>query len=167
MNISQVKKLRKIVRMKKLATNNNKIFVYTMKKTSVKYRMILTLLPLFFSYAPFQNLEKIFMHIFVFRPVQSSSLMITSQTTCMVRRGGKFSYNTHGSILKCSWRGWRMDGQSSTGTGLKLQRPSAPMKAQYSPFASVVSRWDTSVYLTSMMLISKGYRCCMWNLVLV
>ena len=33
MNISQVKKLRKIVRMKKLATNNNKIFVCTMKKT--------------------------------------------------------------------------------------------------------------------------------------
>ena len=42
MNISQVKKLRKIVRMKKLATNNSKIFVCTMKKTSVNYRMVLT-----------------------------------------------------------------------------------------------------------------------------
>ena len=47
MNISQVKKLRKIVRMKKLATNNNEIFVYTMKKTSVNYRMVPTLLAWF------------------------------------------------------------------------------------------------------------------------
>ena len=39
MNISQVKKLTKIVRIKKLATKNNKIFVCTMKKTSVHYRM--------------------------------------------------------------------------------------------------------------------------------
>ena len=34
MNINQVKKLRK-----KLATKNNKIFVCTMKKTSVHYKM--------------------------------------------------------------------------------------------------------------------------------
>ena len=38
MTINQVKKLRKIVRIKKLATRNNKIFVCTMKKTSVQYR---------------------------------------------------------------------------------------------------------------------------------
>ncbi|KAM3231272.1 hypothetical protein ACQJBY_061441 [Aegilops geniculata] len=42
MNISQVKKLKKIVRMKKLATSNSKIFVCTMKKTSVNYRMYFT-----------------------------------------------------------------------------------------------------------------------------
>ena len=47
MNISQVKKLRKIVRIKKLATNNSKIFVCTMNKTLVNYRMVLTLLPCF------------------------------------------------------------------------------------------------------------------------
>ena len=47
MNISQVKKLRKIVRMKKLATNNSKIFVCTMKKTTVNYWMVLTILPRF------------------------------------------------------------------------------------------------------------------------
>ena len=47
MNISQVKKLRKIVRMKKLAMNNSKIFVCTMKKISVNYRMVPTLLPCF------------------------------------------------------------------------------------------------------------------------
>ena len=35
MNINQIKKLRKIVRTKKLATKNNKIFVCTMKKASV------------------------------------------------------------------------------------------------------------------------------------
>ena len=43
MNISPVKKLRKIVRIKKLAMDNNKIFVCTMKKTSVNYRMVLTI----------------------------------------------------------------------------------------------------------------------------
>ena len=139
MNISQVKKLRKIVRIKKLATKNNKIFVCTMKKTSVHYKMILTLLPcLFLFLCPIFNIEKIFMHILVFRPFQSSSLMITSQTTCMVRRRGRYSYNTHGAVLKSSSRGQRMDGQSSTGTGLKLQRPSTSMKAQYSPSASAV-----------------------------
>ena len=45
MNINQVKKLRKIVRIKKLATKNNKIFVCTMKKTSVHYKMVLTIIP--------------------------------------------------------------------------------------------------------------------------
>ena len=81
MNINQVKKLRKIVRIKKLATKNNKIFVCTMKKTSVHYRMVLTIIPcLFLFLCPISNIEKIFMHILVFRPFQSSSLMITSQT---------------------------------------------------------------------------------------
>ena len=91
MNISQVKKLRKIVRIKKLATKNNKIFVCTMKKTSVHYKMVLTIIPcLFLFLCPISNIEKIFMHILVFRPFQSSSLMITSQTTSMVRRQGRF-----------------------------------------------------------------------------
>ena len=54
MNISQVKKLRKIVRIKKLATKNNKIFVFTMKKTPVHFRMVLTIIPcLLYSFAPF------------------------------------------------------------------------------------------------------------------
>ena len=103
MNINQIKKLRKIVRIKKLATKNNKIFVCIMKKTSVHYKMVLTIIPcLFLFLCPISNIEKIFMHILVFRPFQSSSLMITSQTTSMVRRRGRYSYNTHGSILKCS-----------------------------------------------------------------
>ena len=41
MTINQVKKLRKIVRTKKLATKDTKLFVYTMKKTLVCYRMVL------------------------------------------------------------------------------------------------------------------------------
>ena len=139
MNINQVKKLRKILGIKKFATKNNKIFVCTIKKTLVHYRMVLTIIPcLFLFLCPISNIEKIFMHILVFRPFQSSSLMITSHSTCMVRRQGRYSYNTHGLILKCSWRGQRMDGQSSTGTGLKLQRPSTSMKAQYSPSVSAV-----------------------------
>ena len=40
MNISQVKKLGKIVRISKLVTKNNKIFVCTMKKTSAHYMMV-------------------------------------------------------------------------------------------------------------------------------
>ena len=78
------------------------------------------------------------MHSFVFSTFQSSSLMITSQTTSMVRRRGRFSHNTHSSVLKCSWRVRRMDGQLSTGTGLKLQIPSTSMKALYSPSPSAV-----------------------------
>ena len=74
MNLYQVKKLRKIVRAKKPATKNNKIFVCIMKKTSVNYKMVITLIPcLLYSFAPFQNLEKIFMYIFGFRPFQSST----------------------------------------------------------------------------------------------
>ena len=65
MNISHVEKIRNIVRIKKLATNNSEIFVCTMKKTSVNYKMVLTLLPCFFL-VPFQILEQLFMHIFVF-----------------------------------------------------------------------------------------------------
>src|SRR3954471_10009777 len=45
MTINQVKKLRKIVRIKKLATKDNKLFVGTMKKTSVSYRMVLIYVP--------------------------------------------------------------------------------------------------------------------------
>ena len=64
MNINQIKKLRKIVRIKKLATKNNKIFVCTMKKTSVHYKMVLTIIPcLFFIPLPhFQYREDIYAH---------------------------------------------------------------------------------------------------------
>ena len=54
MNINQVKKLRKIVRIKKLARNNSNIFVCTMKKTSFNYRMVLTLLPCFYPLRHFK-----------------------------------------------------------------------------------------------------------------
>ena len=131
MNIKQVKKLRKIVKK----TTRSLSAQWRRHQFTTGWYKYYTLAFLFLCLI--SNLEKIFMHILVFRPFQSSSLMITSQTTCMVRRR-RYSYNTHGSILKCSWRGRRMDGQSSTGTSLKLQRPSTWMKAQYSPSASVV-----------------------------
>ena len=138
LNISQIKKLGKIVKIKKLATKNNKMFVCTMKKTSVNYRMVPSLSPCPFPFAPFQILEKIFMRMFVFSPSQGSSSMITSQTTCMIKRRGRYSYNTHGIILKSPSRGRRMGGQSSTGTGLKLPGPSTSLKAQYSPSTLIV-----------------------------
>src|SRR6266536_5397057 len=80
------------------------------------------------------------MHIFVFSTFQSSSPMITSQTTCLVKRRGSYSFNTHGTILKSSSRGRRLGGQLSIATGLKLQGHSTSLKAQYSPFASEVSQ---------------------------
>ena len=140
MNISQVKKLRKIVRMKKLATNNNKIFVCAMKKTSVNYRMVPTLLPCFYPLRHFKIYNRRFMHSFVFNTFQSSSSMITSQTTCMVKRRGRYSFNTHRTILKSSWRGRRLGRQLSTTTGLKLQGHSTSLKAQYLPSTSAVSQ---------------------------
>ena len=48
MTINQVKKLRKIVRIKKLAMKETKLFVCTMKKTSVCYKMVLIYLPTIF-----------------------------------------------------------------------------------------------------------------------
>ena len=125
MTINQVKKLRKIVRIKKLATKDTKLFVCTMKKTSVCYKMVLIYLPtIFFICTQFQYWEMIFMPIFVFSLFWSSSLMITSQPTCMVKRQERFLYNTHAIILKSSWRGRTMDGQSSTVAGLKSHRRS-------------------------------------------
>src|SRR3954464_11687110 len=103
MTINQVKKLRKIVRIKKLATKDNKLFVYTMKKTSVSYRMVLIYVPTIFSPAhTISILKTIFMHIFVFSLFQSSSPMIIYQTTCMVKRQEMFLYNTRAIILKPS-----------------------------------------------------------------
>ena len=67
MTINRVKKLRKIVRIKKLATKDNKLFVYTMKNTSVSYRMVLIYVPTIFSPThTISILKTIFMHIFVF-----------------------------------------------------------------------------------------------------
>src|SRR3954471_1808755 len=80
------------------------------------------------------------MHIFVFSTLQSSSPMITSQTTCMVKRRGRYSFNTHGTILKSCLRGRRLGGQLSIATGLKLRGHSTSLKAQYLPSASAVSQ---------------------------
>ena len=80
------------------------------------------------------------MHSFVFSTFQSSSPTITSQTTCMVKRQGRYSFNTHGTILKSCWRGRRLGGQLSIATGLKLQGHSTSLKAQYLPSASAVSQ---------------------------
>ena len=131
--------IQKDCRIKKLATKNNKIFVCTMKKTSVHYKMVLTIIPCLFIPLPhFQYREDIYAH----PCFQAFPKKFTDDYLSMVRRRGRFSYNTHGSILKCSWRGRRTDGQSSTGTGLKLQRPSTWMKAQYSPSASLIWKWN-------------------------
>ena len=63
MNINQIKKLRKIVRIKKLAIKNNKIFVCTMEKTSIHYKMVLTIIPcLFLFLCPSSNREDIYAH---------------------------------------------------------------------------------------------------------
>src|SRR4051812_25309478 len=87
MTINQVKKLRKIVRINKLATKDNKLFVCTMKKTSVSYRMVLIYVPtIFFPTHTISIVKTIFMHIFVFSLFRITSPMIIYQTTCMVNR---------------------------------------------------------------------------------
>ena len=64
MTINQVKKLRKIVRIKKLTTKDTKLFVCTMKKTSVSYRMVVIYIPnIFFPYAYNFNTEKLYVCI--------------------------------------------------------------------------------------------------------
>ena len=100
------------------------------------YQLFYLVLPL----APFQSLQQRFMHSFVFSTFQSNSPMITSQTTCMVKRWGRYSFNTHGTILKSSWGGRRLGGQLSIATGLNLQGHSTSLKAQYLPSASTVSQ---------------------------
>ena len=109
----------------------------TMGSTEV-YKMVLTIIPCLFIPLPhFQYREDIYAHpCFQAFPKQFTNDYLSNHQ--YVRRRGRYSYNTHGSILKCSWRRRRMDGQSSTGTGLKLQRPSTSMKAQYSPSTPVV-----------------------------
>ena len=141
MNISQVKKLRKIVRKKKEKKKkqqdlclHNEDDISSLQDGTNYYT-----LPFLFL-CPISNIEKIFMHILVFRPFKSSSLMITSQTTCMVRRWGRYSFNNNGTILKSCWRGWRLGGQLSIANGLKLQGHSTSLKAQYLPSASAVSQ---------------------------
>ena len=71
MNINQVKKLRKIVRIKKLATKNNKIFVCNEEYiNSLQDGTNYYTLPFLFLF-PISNIEKIFMHILVFGPFQT------------------------------------------------------------------------------------------------
>ena len=89
MTMNQVKKLRKIVRIKKLAMKETKLFVCTMKKTLVSYRMVPIYLPTILRYTctQFQCWEMIFMPIFAWSLFRSSSSMITSQPP--VRSRGK------------------------------------------------------------------------------
>ena len=86
------------------------------------------------------------MHIFVFSLFRSSSRMITSQPTCMVKRQERVLYNTHTIILKSFWRGQIMDGQSSIVDGLKLHRPSTFLKGQFPHFVSTADEIHLSIY---------------------
>ena len=138
MNISQIKKLRKIVKINKLATKTTSCLSAQWRRHQWTIGWYYLFYLVFFPFVTFQFLETKFTHIFVSSTFQSSSSMSTSQTTCMVKRWGRYSYNTHGIILKSSSRGWRMGGQPSTGTGIKLQGLSTWMKAQYLPSASTV-----------------------------
>ena len=140
MNISQVKKLRKIVRMKKLATNNSKIFVCTMKKTSVNYRMVPTLLPCFYPLRHFKIYNSdlcIALFSVLFKAVHRWLPLKPPAWS----RGEEGIHSTPTvQYLKSCWRGRRLGGQLSIATGLKLQGHSTSLKAQYLPSASAVSQ---------------------------
>ena len=107
------------------------------------------------------------MHSFVFSTFQSSSPMITSQTTCMVKRRGRYSFNTHDTILKSCWRGRRLGGQLSIATGLKLQGHSTSLKAQYLSSASAVSQMRFICLFTVYDATFRRFLCCMWNFMLL
>ena len=134
MNISQVKKLRKIVTIKKLATKNNKIFVCIMKKTSVHYRMVLTIIPcLFYSFAPFP-IQRSYLCTSLFSGLSKAVHWWLPLKPPIWFRGEE------GIHTKPTVQYWSVpeEDEGWTGTGLKLQRPSTSMKAQYSPSASAV-----------------------------
>ena len=99
MNISQVKKLGKIVRIKKLAARNNKIFVCTMKKTSVHYKMVLTIIPCLPIPLPhFQYREDIYAHpCFQAFPKQFTDDYLSNHM--YGQEAGKVVIQHHGSVL--------------------------------------------------------------------
>ena len=77
MNITQVKKLRKIVRIKEQAMKKKDLYLHNEEDISELQDGTNYYTLYFLFLCTFSKLEKVFMHIFVFRPFQSSSLMIT------------------------------------------------------------------------------------------
>jgi hypothetical protein len=137
MNISQVKKLRKIVRIKKLATKNNKIFVCTVKKTSVNYRMVLTLIPCFLFLCAISKFRKyIYAYRFQAFPKKFTDDYLSNHMYGQEARKVFIQHPWYN--IEVFLKRTKDGGQSSTGTGLKLQGPSKSIKAQYSPSASAV-----------------------------
>ena len=138
MNITQVKKLRKIVRIKKLATNNIKIFVCTMKKTSVNYMMVVTLVPCFPPLCHFK-IQNNYLCISLFSVLSKAVHRgLPLKSPAWSRARGRYSFDAHSTIFKSSSRRRRLGGQLSTAIGLMLQGHSTSLKAQYSPSTSTV-----------------------------
>ena len=165
MNISQVKKLRKIVRMKKLAMNNSKIFVCTMKKTSVNYRMVLTLLPCFYPLRHFKIYNSdlcIALFSVLFKAVHRW-LPLKPPAWSRGEEG------IHSTPMLQYWslaeedEGWRAIIHSHWP---KVARTFNITEG--SIFAFHFCSFPNEIHLsTCMMLLSKGFRCCMRNLVLL
>jgi hypothetical protein len=167
MNISQVKKLRKIVRMKKLVTNNSKIFVCTMKKTSVNYRMVLTLLPCFYPLRHFKIYNSdlcISLFSILFKAVHWWLPLIPPAWS----RGEE---GIHSTPTVQYWslpqedEGWA--GNHPQPLALSCKDIQHHWRLNIHLQIQQFSRWDSSVYIPYMMLLSKGFRCCMWNFVLL
>ena len=110
----------------------------TMGSTEV-YKMVLTIIPcLFLFLCPISNIETIFMHI-LFSDL-SKAVHWWLPLKPPLWSGGEEGFHTTPMVQY-----WSVpeddegrDGQSSTSTSLKLQRPSTWMKAQYSPSTSAV-----------------------------
>ena len=95
-------KHRKMVRMKKLVTNNSKIFICTMKKTSVNYRMVPTLLPCFYPLCHFKiyNDDLCIYICFQYFSKKFTDYYLSNHLHGQDAR--KVFIQTHNSILKCS-----------------------------------------------------------------
>ena len=131
MNINQVKKLKKIVRIKKLAnvrikklaTKNNKIFCLHNKEdiSSLQDGTNYYTLPFFIPLPHFQYREDIYAHpCFQAFPKQFTNDYLSKHLYGQEARKVFIQHPRFNIEVFLK----RTDGQSSTGTRLKLQRPS-------------------------------------------
>ena len=141
MTINQVKKLRKIVRIKKLATKDTKLFVCTMKKTSVCYRMVLIYLPTIFF--PMHTISILRNDIYAYLCIQSfpKKFIDDSLSTHLYGQEARKVFVQHPCynievFLKRANDGWAIIHRRWA----KVQRPSTFSKAQFSHSASTVSQ---------------------------
>ena len=117
----------------------------------------------FLFLCPISNIEKIFMHILVFR------LHWWLPLKPPLWSGGEECFHTRPMVQYWSVpeevEGWTVNHPQALAYSCKDLQHEWRLNIRL-PLQQF-SRWDASLYVPSMMLISKGSRCCMRNLLLV